>query len=52
MFDSNPGKIDISLGGVARNICENISKLGVNTKLISAIGNDIYGSRILTECKN
>ncbi|RDC50148.1 winged helix-turn-helix transcriptional regulator [Acinetobacter sp. RIT592] len=51
MFDSNPGKIDISLGGVARNICENISKLGVNTKLISAIGNDIYGSRILTECK-
>lgn len=51
MFDSNPGKIDISLGGVGRNICENISKLGINTKLISAIGNDVYGSRILTECK-
>ena len=36
MFDSNPGKVDISLGGVGRNICENISKLGVNTKLLSA----------------
>ena len=51
MFDSNPGKVDISLGGVGRNICENISKLGINTKLISAVGNDVYGDRILSECK-
>ena len=51
MFDSNPGKVDISLGGVGRNICENISKLGINTKLLSAVGNDVYGGRILSECK-
>lgn len=51
MFDSNPGKVDISLGGVGRNICENISKLGVNTKLLSAIGNDVYGNKIIYECK-
>lgn len=51
MFDSNPGKVDISLGGVGRNICENISKLGINTKLLSAIGNDVYGNKILSECK-
>ena len=51
MFDSNPGKVDISLGGVGRNICENISKLGVNTKLLSAIGNDVYGNKIIHDCK-
>lgn len=51
MFDSNPGKVDISLGGVGRNISENIAKFGLNTKLLSAVGNDIYGNKILSECK-
>ena len=51
MFDSNPGKVDISLGGVGRNIAENMCRLGVDTKLISAIGNDLYGNKILSECK-
>lgn len=52
MFDSNPGKVDISLGGVGRNIAENICKLGIDTKLISAVGNDLYGNQILSECKS
>lgn len=52
MYDSNPGQVDISLGGVGRNIAENLSRLNVNTKLISAIGNDLYGNTILSECKN
>ena len=52
MYDSNPGKVDISMGGVGRNIAENLSRLNVNTKLISAIGNDLYGNTILSECKN
>ncbi len=52
MNDSNPGKVDISLGGVGRNIAENLSRLNVNTKLISAIGNDLYGNTILSECRN
>ena len=52
MYDSNPGKVDISMGGVGRNIAENLSRLDVNTKLISAIGNDLYGNTILSECKN
>ncbi len=51
MFDSNPGKVNISLGGVGRNICENVSKLGVNTKFLSAIGNDMYGNKIISEFK-
>lgn len=52
MFDSNPGKVDISLGGVGRNIADNICRLGINTKLISAVGNDLYGNEILSKCKN
>ena len=52
MHDSNPGRVDLSMGGVGRNIAENLSRLGVNTKLISAIGNDLYGNTILSECKN
>lgn len=51
MFDSNPGKVDISLGGVGRNIADNICRLGINTKLISAVGNDLYGNQVLSECK-
>ncbi|QEK12997.1 winged helix-turn-helix transcriptional regulator [Crassaminicella thermophila] len=49
--DSNPGKVKISLGGVGRNIAENLVKLGIETKLISAIGDDLYGRKILEECK-
>lgn len=45
--DSNPGKVKISLGGVGRNIAENLVHLGIATKLISALGDDMYGRRIL-----
>jgi len=48
--DSNPGRINMSLGGVGRNIAENIVKLGIDTKLISVLGDDIYGEKILREC--
>lgn len=50
--DSNPGKVKMSLGGVGRNIAENLVRLGVDTKLISAVGNDIYGTKILDEARN
>lgn len=52
MCESNPGKVSISVGGAGRNIAENICKKGINTKLISAVGNDLYGNTILSECKN
>lgn len=52
IFDSNPGKVDISLGGVGRNIADNMCRLGIDTKLISAVGNDLYGNQILSECKS
>lgn len=49
MHDSNPGSIKFSLGGVGRNIGENLARLGVDVKLISVIGNDIYGKKVVDE---
>jgi pseudouridine kinase len=51
MNDSNPGEVKISLGGVGRNIGENLVKLGIETKLISAVGDDVYGRKILDESR-
>lgn len=50
--DSNIGTMNISLGGVARNIAENLSRLGVCVKLLTAIGNDLYGNKILENCRD
>lgn len=49
MHDSNIGEISTSLGGVGRNIAENIGLLGIDVKLLSIVGNDIYGKKILDE---
>jgi len=51
MKDSNPGKINVSSGGVARNIAENLSWLGVRTTLLSCVGKDEFGDRILKDCR-
>lgn len=40
---SYPGKIYTKLGGVGRNIAVNLSKLGIQTYLVSAYGNDRNG---------
>lgn len=48
--DSNPGRLSLSAGGVTRNILENLSRLGVNTHLISAIGADAFGRGIIESC--
>ena len=41
--DSNPGKVEISYGGVGRNIVENIARLGGDTGMISLTGEDAMG---------
>lgn len=50
--DSNMGNVKVSLGGVGRNIGENLVRLGVNTKLISIIGDDVYGNLVLEHSKD
>ena len=44
---SVPGRIRNSLGGVARNIAENLVRLDVETVLLTAVGDDEAGERIL-----
>jgi len=45
--DSNPGTVSISPGGVARNVAENLARLGVDCHLISTVGNDQHGEMLL-----
>lgn len=50
MRDSNIGSIHLSVGGVGRNIADNLARLDVPVNLITAISKDIYGKKILDEC--
>ena len=44
---SNPASQDESFGGVARNIAENLARLGAPVALITAVGNDASGRALL-----
>lgn len=49
--DSIPGSIKISLGGVCRNIAENLARVGVETEFISILGDDGNGRNMLEHSK-
>lgn len=46
---SNPGKIRSTRGGTARNVAENLARLGAEVILISAIGDDDIGRQLLEQ---
>ena len=48
---SNPGHVALAVGGVACNIARNLAKLGVPTALMSVVGQDEFGARILREAR-
>ncbi len=48
---SNPGKVYISSGGVGRNIAHNLALLSVPVYLFGAVGDDVFGTRIINETK-
>ena len=48
--DSNPGTVRISLGGVGRNVAHNMALLGVNTRLLTVLGEDAHARRIEDSC--
>ena len=50
MRDSNPGTLRQSPGGVCRNICENLARLDVDVRLVTVLGDDMYGREILRAC--
>jgi pseudouridine kinase len=47
MGRSNSGVIRTSVGGVARNIAENLARLEVSTLLLSTVGHDQFGNHVL-----
>ncbi|HHH83252.1 MAG TPA: ribokinase [Chloroflexi bacterium] len=44
---SNPGQIRYSPGGVARNVAENLARLGAEVILLTAVGDDDQGRQLL-----
>ena len=48
--DSNPGQVRSSLGGVGRNIAHNMALMGLDVKILTAMGEDVYGDRIAKSC--
>ena len=49
---SNPGRIVTSLGGVGRNVAENLARMGTSTALITALGTDVAGALIHQDTEN
>lgn len=48
---SNPANIQVSYGGVGRNVAENLAKLGQPVRLISVVGNDGTGKHLVDHLK-
>ena len=46
---SNPAGIRSTRGGTARNVAENLALLGADVTLLSAVGNDVTGKRLLIQ---
>lgn len=46
---SNPGRIRRARGGTARNVAENLARLGTDVILITAVGNDPTGEQLLSQ---
>lgn len=46
-----PVKLSESCGGVARNISENLARLGISVSLVSCVGNDKEGMWLMEETK-
>lgn len=46
---SNPARIRSSFGGTARNVAENLARLGQAVKLITVIGEDHAGNELLNQ---
>ena len=53
MQDKNPGgTIEVWVGGVARNVAENLARLGLSVKMLTAVGDDIFADKIIRDSSN
>ncbi|WP_295755610.1 PfkB family carbohydrate kinase [uncultured Oscillibacter sp.] len=48
--DSNPGAVHSSPGGVGRNIAHNMALLGLDTRLLTAFGDDLNAQKLAASC--
>lgn len=48
--DSNPGTVQMSLGGVGRNIAHNMSLLGLDVRMLTVFGDDMNAQKIAASC--
>lgn len=46
---SNPGEVRVSVGGCARNVAENLARLGMPTALLSVVCQDDFGRTIVQQ---
>ncbi|WP_066873963.1 carbohydrate kinase family protein [Clostridium mediterraneense] len=46
-YNSTPGEVKMSYGGVCRNIAENMARVGANVKFISILGDDSNGQQMM-----
>lgn len=49
--DSNPGSVEVSWGGVGRNIAHNLALLGDEVELLTIFGGGLFGPFIAQACK-
>ena len=50
--ESNIGKVTLTAGGVARNICENLVRMGVDCEFITTFSNDYFGEMLKRSCND
>lgn len=48
--DSNPGRVILTLGGVGRNMAENLSRLGQQVELLTVLGEDAHAQHVKESC--
>ena len=51
LYDSNPGRILRSAGGVGRNLAKTLAKLEIPVRLLSVLGKDEDGDYLLEQTK-
>ena len=52
MGTSNPVSVEESFGGVARNVAENLARLGLPVRLMTAVGDDLPGAALLQQARH
>ena len=50
--DSNPGSVEVSWGGVGRNIAHNMALLGDDVELVTIFGGGVFGPVIAAACRD